>query len=275
MKKNIDLSILYVYYNTPTELLSSVNTLVPQVQNISYEILIVDNASSRPLPETLRNRKDIQIVINKKNVGYGAAMNQLATLARGTYLLISNPDVDYTKGSVTRLLQRITAEPKIGIIGPQIIDKKGGIIPTSSEILTPLKALVVFSFISKLFPKNTIYTQYFLSSFDRKTEKRVPSVTGACMVMPTSVFKKVGGFDTRFFMYFEEIDLCYRVAKMGLQIIYYPFAQVIHMYGTSSNDKKIIQKRFEQSRYEFLKKYYSKWVAIPVEYFLRMVNHSF
>ena len=113
-----------------------------------------------------------------------------------------------------------------------------------------------------------------MQNVNRNREQSVSVISGACMAMRKKVFEEVGGFDERFFMYFEETDLCLRVKKMQLSVKYFPSASIYHTVGASSRDKDKIESRYTESRYRYLKKYYGKWNALVVEGFLRLTTSN-
>lgn len=266
------LSIIYVYYNCPQEILNSINSIKSASGNLSTEIIIVDNASSLPLPDEVKLFKKVKFIINKENKGYGAGLNQGEKIAKGKYLLLVNPDTVFLKNSIKKMVEKMESDRSIGVLGPALLDSnhKIQIVGTGMPFLP--QALFAFTFLNKLFPKNKISQEYFLPDFDRKKEKEIPVICGACMMIKKSLFATVGGFDERFFLYFEESDFCYRVKKTGHKVLYFPSAKIIHFIGRSTHDKVFIRKTFEESRLKFFKKYHHPMIALLGEGFIRFAN---
>lgn len=264
------LSIVYVYYNTPEEIKSSIKSLASALRKISYEIIIVDNASVKNLPQDIYKLSNTHIIRNKRNSGYGKGLNQGSRVALGKYLLLVNPDVEFTENSIKYLLDKIERDSKIGIIGPQIIDKRGEILQSISGMPYLPKALIVFSFIGKIWHHNSALKKYHNLNLDRNKEQYVDVIGGACMMMKKSLFNDIGGFDERFFMYFEEADFCFRIKENGYKVLYYPKAKVTHFVGRSSQNKEWIEKTFEQSRFRFFRKYHGLIPAFFGEFALRL-----
>lgn len=263
-------TIINVYYNTPKEIVDCVKSIPGAVPGIKYEIIVVNNSSPKPVPSTLRKIKEIKIIDNDENLGYGKAINQAAKIAKGEYLLILNPDTICTENSIKLMIEKIKTDKKIGVLGPQQITKSGKILDSTGGIPRLPDALFVFSFINKLWPSNPYSKKYWGVEMDRNKEQITETVGGACMLFPKKIFDKVGGFDERFFMYFEETDICMRIHKLGYKVLYYPAAKIIHLVGKSTSDKKWIRKTFEDSRYKFLQKYYGTPIALVSEFFLRL-----
>lgn len=264
------LSIIYAYYNTPEEIIESVSSLKNAVKDIPFEIILVDNASPKKLPQKIKQNKEIQIITNTKNVGFGKAVNQAAKRSFGKYLLVINPDTICKELSIKNMVEKMETDEKIGVLGPQLQTKNGEILHSIGSIPTLPDSLFVFSFFDKLFPQNYYSQKYFSKNVDRNIEQETEIVGGACMLFRKNVFEKVNGFDERFFMYFEEADICLRIKKMKYKIVYFPKSVIIHLVGKSNTNKKWIQKTFEESRYKFFKKYYGTPIAFFSESFLRL-----
>ena len=263
------LSIIYIYYNTPKEIVDSISSLRDAVKNISYEILIINNASPKKLPQKISQNKKYTIFQNTENVGFGKGVNQAAKKAQGQYLLVINPDTLCTKNSIFLMMTRMEKDKKIGVLGPQLQKKNGEILHSLDSVPKLPDSLFVFSFLNKLFPNNPYSKKYWATGIDRNLEQKTETIGGACMLFRKTVFQKIDGFDERFFMYFEEIDICLRIKKAGYKIMYFPQSVIIHFVGKSTNNKKWIQKTYEESRFKFFEKKYGTLIAFPAEAFLR------
>ncbi|MDO8621280.1 MAG: glycosyltransferase [Candidatus Levybacteria bacterium] len=265
----IKLSVIYVYYNTPEELSASIKSLEQACAEISYEVVIVDNNSPKSITEEIYNRPNLRIIKNKVNCGYGKGLNQGASVAKGEYLLLANPDVKFAANSIKYLLGKMESNSKIGVIAPQLIGEKENILQSISGMPYLSQSLFAFSFLGKIWRKNPFSAKYHNINLDRNKEQEVDVVGGACMMVKKSIFDKVGGFDERFFMYFEEADFCFRIKKMGYKILYFPKTKATHSVGRSTQDKAWIEKTFEQSRFKFFKKYHGLIPALLGEFALR------
>lgn len=271
MKQAIDVSIIFVYYNTPKEILSAVSSIKKAVGDYNYEIIIVDNNSSNKLSERLLKQKNI-LYLKNENIGYGAGLNKGAKKAKGKFLLLTNADLIFTERSISLMIEKMNSDASLGIIGPQFLDEQKIIRKVGSGMPFLPYAIFSLSSINKIFPNNYFSKKYYMNGFDRKTERYIPALCGACMLIRANVFKKIKGFDERFFMYFEEADICYRVADIGYKVFYYPNSKVMHYVGRSSSDAGFIQRTFEHSRYVFFKKYHGVFWGTIGEIIIRMVN---
>ncbi|MDO8269804.1 MAG: glycosyltransferase [Candidatus Levybacteria bacterium] len=267
-----DASVIYVYYNTPRELVQSVNSVLVAKKKLSLQIIIVNNDSPKKIPkELLKNRKIV--IINNKNSGYGAGLNVGVKSSKSEVLIFTNPDVVFFENSLHKLISKVK-EKKIGIVGPQMLDSHGNILPTISGESDLKSLLFATSFVNTLFPKNRLSRDFWLTNVNRNKEKYVKIISGACMAIRRKVFEEVGGFDEQFFMYFEENDLCYRVRRVGYSILYYPSSKIFHAIGASSDDKTAIEEKFQISRFKFLKKYNPLWKAVAAESIFRTTTLS-
>lgn len=271
--KKIKISIIYVYYNTPLELLKSIESLPKAVGKVSYEIIIVDNGSFKKLPKEIKLKsKNLTIVNNGKNNGYGVGLNMGERIAKGEFLVLVNPDTEFGDKSIQYAIEKISKDYKIGVIGPQMRSKENKILPTISGKPTIPNVLFAFSFLQKVWKNNPYSQKYWLFHLDRNIQQEVDVVSGACMILKKSVFEGVNGFDPRFFMYFEEVDLCMRIKQLGYKVIYFPKSKIIHHIGKSLENNDKVQEMFEKSRFLFLKKYHGLFSALFAEAFLRITS---
>lgn len=274
MKKTISLSIVYAYFNTPKEILDSVRSIPSAAGNIPYEVIIVDNNSTKLLPEKIHKFNFVKIIKNERNFGYGKALNMGAGFAKGEILLFVNPDTVFEEKSIGILYAELLENNKTGICGPQLVSGEGSTLQSISLFPTFFNSIIIFSFLRSfsIFKKNI--DKYYLKDFAKNTPRAVETVGGACFMIRKFLFQKVKGFDERFFLYFEEDDLCFRVRKQGYGIIYQPKARVIHLVARSQENKEKIELLFEESRLKFFVKYFGLLRGFLLEIILRLLKRS-
>lgn len=265
------LSIVFVYYNTPNEIVNAVKSIPRAADNICYEIIVVNNASSKQIPSPVIKNKSIKFIKNTQNYGYGKALNQGMRQTIGEYVVLANSDIKFNKDAIKNMIDRIKKDDRIGVVGPMVTSKKGGVLQSIGGMPFLPNALVVFSFLRKIWPFSRVNKKYHLHDLDKNREQYVDVIGGVCALVKKSVFEEVKGFDERFFMYFEEADFCYRIKQLGYQIVYYPKAKIVHLVGRSTTDKEWIQKTFEQSRFKFFQKYHGTLPALLAEGVLRFL----
>lgn len=266
------LSIIYVYFNTPKDITESIDSIDHAVGKNSYEIIIVDNNSPKKLPKSLLHDKRITVIKSKINGGYGYGCNLGAKLAKGEYILFLNPDTVLFKKSLVSMLRTFIDIKKVGIVGPLMVDNKDHNLPTINSFITFSRAIFAYSFLNKLFPNNPFSRKFWMKDVNRNKISKVDVISGACMLIKKELFEKISGFDERFFMYFEEQDLCIRTVKEGYRVIFNPNAVIKHKIGASLSDKKLISRYFEKSRFTYCRKHLGILAALFIELLLRFLT---
>lgn len=239
-------------------------------------IIIVKYKSEKYLPGCLasisKNPKWEVIIIDndKENIGYGPACNRGAKKAKGKHLLFLNPDAIVQPFAIERMVEFLKNHKEVGVVAPLLLNKNKKPYPVQATgKLTPLTAIFAFSFLNKFWPQNPFSKNYWLTEWDKKKPREVAVVPGSALMIRKEVFKKIGGFDENFFLYFEETDLCQRARKIDWRVFFQPKAKIIHLWRgrrrRSSENKKI----FRESRFYFFKKHYGFLLALLVEGFLR------
>ena len=247
---NKKLSIIIVNYNSKKHLLlclASINRFLCPNKSLrkNFEVIIVNNETN---PLTL---KKIYPFINKKiievgrNVGFGTAANLGTIMAQGEYLLFINPDTVFLDDSLQKALEYLDNHPKVGALGLSIINKQRRAPENWSCGKKTTWGSILF--------RNTINKPW-----NKKTPQEVDWSSGSGLLIRKTIFRKTKGFDKRFFMYFEDQDLCLRIKKEGYKIIHFPQARLLHFNGQSWSDKQEQKKHYHQSQIYFFKKHNTK-----------------
>lgn len=257
------LSIIIVNYNTYELTKQTINSIVEKEHPFQYEILLVDNASSDGSIERLQEEFTsyiyqgiLQVFINKTNLGFAKANNIGMKIAKGEYILLLNSDTVINENCLELCLAQIKKDIKIGALGCKVVLSDGTLDHACKRGFPTPKASLYY--LLKLHKKNPIkYGQYDALHLHEDETGEVDCLMGAFMLMPKNVLDKVGLLDEDFFMYGEDINLCYRIKKAGFKILYYPKAQITHYKGGSSKKKrtKVIYD-FHQAMWIFYKKHY-------------------
>lgn len=266
------LSVIYVYFNTPDELARSIKSLKQACSKLSYEVIVVDNASSLPIPKNVVTSRNVSIVTQTHNMGYGAGLNRGIAHAKADIVVLLNPDTLIEKNAFFLMYEALKKDKTIGLIGPQLRNLKHEVLPNINGELNPLTAIFAFSFLNTLFPKNTFSKRYWMRDMNKENMQQVATIGGACFMARKAVLEKIKGFDEAMFLYFEEADIAKRVRKARYRIVYFPKAKVVHLVGRSMHDKEQIEKHFEKSRFYYLRKYYGFIKAMMTEIFLRLTK---
>jgi N-acetylglucosaminyl-diphospho-decaprenol L-rhamnosyltransferase len=244
-----------VTYESAEDLPTCLSSLPEAAAPHELEVVVVDNASSDDSTGVARSL-GVKVIENPGNLGYGTAVNRGAAEDAAPWLLIANPDLRLQPGSLARLLATAEADATIGCVGPRLRNPDGTDYPTGrrfpSLLVGGLHALV-----GTVWPANPATRRYHQTDLDRSRAATVDWVSGACMLLRRSAWDEVGGFDPAYFMYFEDMDLCLRLARAGWRVVLEPRATVDHVGGGSSRSapyRKVLNHhrsamRFYRHRY--------------------------
>jgi GT2 family glycosyltransferase len=256
--KDILISIVIVNYKVPDCLIEALQSLRLAEYYGRSEVIIVDNASGDNSREIVTARfQEVQWIQLKTNIGFGKACNIGAEAACGQYLLLLNPDTVVSSNTLVNAVEFMEAHPKAGLMGPKILNPDGTLqLSCRRSIPTPSVAFYYFTGLSHAFPKSKRFGRYHLTYMDEDEMAQVDVLSGSFMFMRRDIFDIIGGFDKRFFMYGEDIDLCYRVRQTGYEVWYYPTIKIVHQKGKSSS-KRLIRSRiyFYEAMIIFSRKY--------------------
>lgn len=242
--RELDISICILNWNAKDFLLGCLESVFQNVQG-KFEVIVVDNASEDDsLLQISRRFPDVHIIKCKQNRGYAVGNNVGIKVCRGRYILILNPDTIVKKNSIEKMIEFMGLHPQAGACGCRLVHPETGKVEISARSFpTFLPLLWNISYIDRLFPSSRIFNKY-LSDYSRKASaQEVDWVTGASLMLRKKTLETVGGFDEHFFMYCEDVELCYRLKQAGWQVYYYPEAEIGHFRGQSSK----LRQTFNQS----------------------------
>ncbi len=263
----IEISIIIVNYNTADLLFNCINSIIKLVEDISYEIIVVDNASSDNSIKLVNEHfPNITLIALPKNVGFGAANNIGTKHAKGKYYLFLNSDTVLLNNLPKILFDFMEKHTFCGICGGNLVDINKKPIHSYSKTL-PSPWTDIYRFFPGL--KNIIQGKDWYYNFSNYP-KRVGYITGADLCIRADLFDKIGGFHKNFFMYYEETELSYRVINTGYYIYSVPEAKAIHIKGASvellPSNKEIVLI----SKYRYLIMLYGKYGAYLSHYIFRL-----
>lgn len=230
----MDLSIIIVNWNTRdllAQCLESVGAELAECEGVSVETFVVDNASNDGSAAMVRERFPwVQLIENPSNLGFARANNQALQQATGRYAVLLNSDTQVLPGALQTLADFMDAHPQAGACGPLLLNADGSLQPSCHPVLTAGREFWRLLFLEPLARRAT-YPQH---RWSRANKRPVEVIKGACLVLRQAALAQVGLLDEQYFMYTEEMDLCYRLLQAGWQNFWVPQAQVIH-YGEASS----------------------------------------
>jgi len=221
------------------------------ITSIDAEVIVVDNNSSDESCKMVRELfPKIRLIVNKDNVGFSKANNQGVAIAKGKYVCILNPDTVVAEDTFSQLLNFSESKSNIGIVSCKLIDGSGKFLPESKRnIPSPFIAIKKIFGFSK---------GYYVSDIGMNEIGKTPVFVGAFMLLTKKTYQEVGGFDERYFMYGEDIDLSYSILNAGYDNYYYGKTTVIHYKGESTFKDEVYAKRFYGAMKLFYKKYFKR-----------------
>lgn len=253
-----DASIIIVNYNTKDLLHKCIGSLYKKSSRFPLEVILIDNNSSDGSVECIsKDFPQVVIIANDINKGFSSANNQGISCAKGKYFILLNPDTYILPGSIDALLEFMEKNSSVGVAGPRLVTQN--LIPMKSHFAFPsLKRDFMENVFLDFFHAPFSLLSYLLGKLKQKKPIAVDWITGACLALRRELIDDIGLFDERFFLYYEEVDLCYRAHKKGWKIFFIPYCDIIH-YGGQSTKKKLAFSLTEsfKSKYYFFKKNYS------------------
>ncbi|MBN2565938.1 MAG: glycosyltransferase [Candidatus Eisenbacteria bacterium] len=230
-----DLSIVIVGYNSLPELRECLSSVRATDVGLRLETLLIDNASSDGTVDFVRgNFPDVRIVANGQNVGYSRAVNQGVGEARAPFVLVLNPDIVVLPGSIERLRSFMDEHPEAGIAGSKLLNPDNTLQHSCRKFYTFRTLVLRRTFLGSVFRNSRAISDHLMLEFDHEASREVDWVIGACMMVRKKALEDVGGMDERFFLYFEDVDWCYRVWQSGWKVFYVADSVMKHRHTRDS-----------------------------------------
>jgi len=255
----LDLSVIIVNYNVKEFLEQCLYSVKKASKGFEVETFVVDNNSADGSIEMLNKLfPNINLIVNKTNVGFGTACNQAIKVSKGKHILLLNPDTIVSENSFKVCIDFIAKTKNAGAIGVKMINGKGKFLAESKRSLpTPSSAFYKIFGLSSIFPKSKLFGKYQLKYLDKNKTHQVEVISGAFMFIKKETLDNSGLFDEHFFMYGEDIDLSYRIIKSGYKNYYLPTTTIIHFKGESTKKASLkYVKIFYDAMIIFAKKHY-------------------
>ena len=284
------LSIIIVHYKTYELTVQTIESVLSNEFEQEYEIILVDNCSKDGSIEQIEekfseiiSKKLLILIKNSRNLGFAKGNNIGIKKSKGKYILLLNSDTQLLPSALTQSIDKIESDDKIGILGGKVILPNGQLDHACKRgFPTPLASLYYYLGLGKLFPKSKIFSKYTASYIDEDEESNVDAVMGAFLLIPRTIVFRVGLLHEGYFMYGEDIDLCYQVKKIGYEVKYYPIVKIIHHKGGSSKALKngkikknpITVYEFHRAMQIFYDRNYKNKYPIIVTYIIYMAIWS-
>ncbi|KFE99633.1 glycosyl transferase family 2 [Chryseobacterium formosense] len=260
----IKLSIIIVNYNVTHLLKNCLFSIKKYLGNISYEVIVIDNNSTDTSWKDLVSEfPEFHFITSETNDGFAKANNKAIQTAKGEYLLILNPDTEIEGFYMNEILDFADSKTNFGCLGVRMHDTNGVFLPESKRSVPDM-----FNSFEKLFTKfkKNNSKSYYRNDIGEFEVSEVEVITGAFFLVKTDVYNEIGGLDEKYFMYGEDIDICYTLLNHGYQNYYYGKASILHHKGESTIKDNVYLERFYGAMQIFIDKYYKE--TKPLQYSL-------
>lgn len=256
---SVDVSVLIVSYRCRDAVLACLDSVPAGASANELEVIVLDNASGDGTVEAVAARHPgVRLIAQDENTGFAAGVNRAAEAAQGEYLLLLNPDTVVHAGAIDALVSFARANPRHGLVGGRTVDPDGSTHPGSCWGKPTLWSTFCFAtMLSTLFRRSAVFDPESLGRWQRDSVREVDIVTGCLLLVSADVWRELEGFDTRFFMYGEDVDLALRAAARGYRPAITPDAVVTHEIGVSSESRPDKFRLVLQGKVTVMEKHWS------------------
>jgi GT2 family glycosyltransferase len=233
------ITVVIVSYNTRDILRNCLDALYTNSREIDMEVIVVDNASHDGSPDMIRSEFPmVRLIVNSVNSGFAAANNQAYAVSSGRYIVLLNPDAYLRPSSLANGIAFMDSNPFCGLCGGKIISPEGRLEPSARRFPSALSKLLTISGLSWRFSTSSLLNRHEFGGFAHDRPMDVDWVPGTFTIVRRKMLESIGFFDERFYLYYEETDLCLRAKKAGWKVFFIPDAEVMHIGGASSKTRK-------------------------------------
>jgi GT2 family glycosyltransferase len=258
----MDVSVIIVNWNTRDLLRGCLRSIFKQTEEVSFEIIVVDNASRDDSVEMIRTEfPSVKLIANVDNRGFARANNQGIRAALGRYILLLNPDTIILDAAICRCVRYADLHADVGVVGCQVLEDEFRIQRTGFSFPSPWNLFLTVSGLSRAFACSRVFGRPELGWWGRDSEQDLDVVSGMFMLVRREAIEQVGLMDESYFVYSEEADWCCRFARAGWRRVFTPCARIIHFDGGSKSTSQVNIKMFVQLQKSLLI-YYKKHLGV-------------
>lgn len=266
-------ALLLVSFRSAEEVAGLLESLAGAAPATDVDVYVVENSDDPEAAERVAALPGIhRFVRNERNSGYGGGMNLLARQLDAEYdwLLVCNPDLRFSPGSIDEMLRVAGGIPDSGIFGPKVLTSEGGMYP-SARAFPSIRSGVGHALFGGIWPSNPWTRRYHRpQSPDATDPQRVDWLSGACLLVRRNAWEQVGGFDEGYFMYFEDVDLAQRLHAAGWNATWIPSAVITHSGAHSTGNSAFMRKVHHESARRYLDRKYRGPLLAPLRWALRL-----
>jgi GT2 family glycosyltransferase len=265
-----DVSIIIVNWNTRDLLAKCLRSVESTVQKVSYEIYVVDNASTDGSPGMVRTDfPDVKLIANSENVGFARANNQAVQICEGRYVLLLNSDAFVKENTLDYMVDFMDAHPEAGMAGCKLLYEDGRLQPSCTSFPTLATEFFMALRLDKIFPHSPLFARYLMTYWTFDSLRDVDVIMGAFMLVRDDAIKKIGMLDEHYFMYSEEADWCYQFKKAGWKIYFVPDVETTHIWWGSGRKVRVkMHVNMYASKVYFFRKNYGAVSAVILKFLI-------
>jgi len=231
-KRDVDVTVILVSYNTENLLAECFGALQAASTGLQLQTIIIDNASRDPSVSMIQSRfPDARLIINPTNVGFGRANNQALPFVQGRYVLLLNTDAFVSLDTLQKSISYMNEHSGCGILGVKLTGRDGELQPSCRYFPTPLNLFLQRTGLNRFFSSVQLVDDM---NREHDTARECDWLPGCYLLIRREVIEQIGLFDSRYFLYSEEVDLCFRAKKSGWEVHFLPDTSVIHLGGESA-----------------------------------------
>lgn len=256
----MDISIIIVSWRCRDKLKQNLENIFAAPDNLSKEVLVVDNNSGDGTAEMVnKNFEQVNLIANSENLGFAKANNQAIKKASGRYILLLNPDMRVYPDTLKNMLDWMDERPQAGVAGCHLVNEEGETVPHVRRFPRWTDQLAIILKIPHVFPG--VLNKHLQKDFDYHKEAEVDSIRGSFFMIKREAWRDIGDLDESFFIWFEEVDYCRRAWRSDWKVMYTPAARCVDYVGQSFAlvKKATTQRYFRDSMLTYFRKWHPRW----------------
>lgn len=262
---SIDLSVVILNWNARDYLVAALHSIVDQEWKANIEVIVVDNHSQidDSVAVVQRDFPQVRLIANDRNIGFAAGNNIGWRESRGRYILFLNPDTVVHPHAFDQLVEWMDTHPKVGGCGPMLLNNDGSLQASCRAFPSFGAGIFRNTLLGRLFPNNPWSRSYLMQDFRHDQERAVDWLSGSALMVRREALEQTGAWDEDYFMYCEDVDLCYRLKQAGWERYYVPHATITHRIGGSSDwAQGAMIRRHHASMLRFYFKHYAHGIGL-------------
>lgn len=259
-EQRADLAVLTVGWNVRDLILKNLEALFESAGTITAEVIIIDNASSDGTVEAIRSKyPEVRVIANPTNAGFSRANGQGMIVMHARHCLLLNPDMRVEPDALQKTVEYLDTHPEVGVVGARLSSSEGVVIESVRRFPDIWSQLAIMLKLPHLFPG--VIARYLFKGFDYDKEQAVDSVRGSYFAIPSRALEMLGGLDTRYFIWFEEVDYCKAATVAGFKVMFVPTIRAMDLVGRSFAQRQSYwkQKMFTRTMLQYFQKWHPWW----------------